>query len=82
MQGTCRGSGARVRRDERLALPLLLGQAPDGSGGVREPDLDDQLRQGASARDRHDEESWKENRRDDVVPVSGQSSNVVSQASP
>jgi peptidoglycan-associated lipoprotein len=30
----------------------------------------------------HDEESWKENRRDDVVPVSGQSSNMVSQASP
>jgi len=30
----------------------------------------------------HDEESWKENRRDDVVPVSGQGSNVVSQASP
>jgi peptidoglycan-associated lipoprotein len=29
----------------------------------------------------HDEDAWRENRRDDLVPVSSQTSNAVSQAS-
>ncbi len=29
----------------------------------------------------HDEEAWRQNRRDDVVPVTGQNSNAVSQVS-